>query len=322
MKIGYKLIAETYSPQEMVRQAVRAEEAGFDFVEISDHFHPWFDSQNHSGFAWSMLAAVAMRTERIELATGVTCPFIRYHPAVMAQAAATTALLSEGRFTFGVGAGERLNEHVVGRGWPPVKVRHEMFRESLEIIRLLWSGGYHSYEGKHLTLEDARVFDLPETPPRIAVASGGPVSARIAAELGDAIFVTEPRSDITKAYAEAGGDGPRYAEVPLSWAPEEAEAARSAREKFRFGLTGWKVLSELPNPVNFEAATAFITEDDMREVFGCGPDASIHLATAQQFVDAGYDHLALINAGPDPGGFFDFFASELAEPLRKLTPSA
>jgi G6PDH family F420-dependent oxidoreductase len=152
MKIGYKLIAEAYSPQEMVRQAVRAEEAGFDFVEISDHFHPWFDSQGHSGFAWSILAAVAMRTERIGLATGVTCPFIRYHLAVMAQAAATTALLSEGRFTFGVGAGERLNEHVVGRGWPAVRTRHEMLRESLEIIRLLWSGGYHSYEGKHLTL--------------------------------------------------------------------------------------------------------------------------------------------------------------------------
>ena len=199
MKLGYKLIAEAYSPQEMVRQAVRAEEAGFDFVEISDHFHPWFDSQDHSGFAWSILAAAAMCTERMGLATGVTCPFIRYHPAVMAQAAATTALLSEDRFTFGVGAGERLNEHVVGRGWPAVRARHEMLRESLEIIRLLWSGGYHSYEGKHLTLEDARVFDLPEMPPPIAVASGGPASARIAAELGDAIFVTEPRTDMSNA---------------------------------------------------------------------------------------------------------------------------
>jgi len=322
VKIGYKLIAEAYSPQEMVRQAARAEEVGFDFVEISDHFHPWFDSQGHSGFAWSILAAIAMRTDRIGLATGVTCPFIRYHPAVIAQAAATTALLSEGRFTLGVGAGERLNEHVVGRGWPAVGVRHEMFRESLEIIRLLWSGGYHSYEGKHLTLEDARVFDLPEEQPPIAVASGGPLSARIAAALGDGVFVTEPRTDITEAYAEAGGDGPRYAEVPLSWAPDEEAAARSAREAFRFGLTGWKVQSELPNPVNFEAATAFINEGDMREVFGCGPDASKHLAVAQQFVDAGYDHLALINAGPDPEGFFDFFASELAGPIRALTPSA
>jgi len=208
MKIGCKLIAEAYSPQQMVSQAVRAEEAGFDFVEISDHYHPWFDSQGHSGFAWSILAAAAMRTERIELATGVTCPFIRYHPAVIAQAAATTALLSEGRFVFGVGAGEWLNEHVVGRGWPSVSARHEMLRESLEIIRLLWSGGYHSYEGKHLTLEDARVFDLPRTPPPIAVATGGPASARLAAELGDAIFVTEPRTDITEAYAEAGGEGP------------------------------------------------------------------------------------------------------------------
>src|ERR687894_1055464 len=313
------MTTEANSPQEMVRQAARAEEAGFDFVEISDHFHPWFDSQGHSGFAWSILAAAAVRTE---LATGVTCPFVRYHPAVMAQAAATTALLSEGRFVFGVGAGERLNEHVVGRGWPAVRARHEMLRESLEIIRLLWSGGYHSYEGKHLTLEDARVFDLPETPPLIAVASGGPASARIAAELGDAIFVTEPRTDITDAYIQAGGDGPRYAEVPLSWAPDEAEAARSAREMFRFGLTGWKVQSELPNPVNFEAATAFITEEDMREVFGVGPEASAPIAVAQQFVDAGYDHLALVNAGPDPEGFFDFFASELAEPLRKLTLSS
>ena len=321
MRVGYKLIAEAYSPQELVRQTVRAEEVGFDFVEISDHFHPWFDSQGHSGFAWSILAAAAARTERIELATGVTCPFIRYHPAVIAQAAATTALLAEGRFTLGVGAGERLNEHVVGRGWPAVRERHEMFREALEVIRLLWSGGYRSYEGKHITLEDARVFDLPETLPRIAVASGGPVSARIAAELGDALFVTEPRTDITEAYAAAGGDGPKYAEVPLSWAPEEPEAARSAREQFRFGLTGWKVQAELPNPVNFEAATAFITEDDMRGVFGIGPDPSVHLATAQQFVDAGYDHLALINAGPDPDGFFDFYASELAEPIRSLKPS-
>jgi G6PDH family F420-dependent oxidoreductase len=261
-------------------------------VELSDHFHPWFDSQGHSGFAWSILAAAAVRTERIELATGVTCPFVRYHPAVMAQAAATTALLAEGRFIFGVGSGERLNEHVVGRGWPAVRTRHEMLRESLEIIRLLWSGGYHSYEGKHLTLEDARVFDLPPTPPPIAVASGGPASARLAAELGDSIFVTEPRTDITDAYAKAGGDGPRYAEVPLSWASDEAEAARSAREVFRFGLTGWKVQSELPNPVNFEAATAFITEDDMRGVFGVGPEASAHLAVAQQFVDAGLGVLA------------------------------
>ena len=320
MKIGYKLIAECYSPQEIVRQAVRAEEAGFDFVEVSDHFHPWFDSQGHSGFAWSMLAAAAARTESIELATGVTCPFIRYHPAIVAQAAATTALLSEGRFTLGVGSGEQLSEHVVGHGWPAVGTRHEMFRESLEIIRLLWSGGYHSYEGKHLTLEDAKMFDLPETPPRIAVAIGGPSSARIAAELGDGIFTTDPDPTLTNAYAEAGGTGPKYTEVPLSWAPNEDAAASSAHEKFRFGLMDWKVLAELPNTVNFESATSFVTEEDVAGTFACGPDAEQHLAVTQQFVDAGFDHLALVNAGPDPDGFFDFFTNELAEPVRALTP--
>src|SRR3954453_6439938 len=179
MKLGFKLIAEAYGPLDIVEQAVRAEEAGFDFVEVSDHFHPWVSEHEHSGFAFSMLAAIAARTSRLELATGVTCPFIRYHPAIVAQAAATTALLSDGRFTLGVGAGERLNEHVVGQGWPAVHVRHQMFRESLEIIRLLWRGGYRSYEGKHLTLEDARVFDLPDELPQIVVATGGAQASRL-----------------------------------------------------------------------------------------------------------------------------------------------
>lgn len=318
MQIGFKLFAEAFSPQEMVRQAVRAEQAGFDFVEISDHFHPWLDSHGHSGFAWSILAAIAARTERIELATGVTCPTVRYHPAIIAQAAATTALLSEGRFTLGVGSGERLSEHVTGAEWPVVGVRHEMLREALEIIRLLWSGGYRTYRGRHLTIEDAQVFDLPEAQPLIAVAAGGPRAARIAGELGDALFVTEPRTDLVEAYRAAGGSGPRYAEVPLAWAPTERAAIEAAHEKFRFGPTGWKVQSELPNVRNFEAATAFVRPDDMRGVFGAGPDVEAHLGVARQFADAGYDRLALINAGPDPDGFFDFFASELSAPVRAL----
>ncbi|OZM71783.1 LLM class F420-dependent oxidoreductase [Amycolatopsis antarctica] len=318
MQIGYKLFAEGLSPAELVGQAVRAEQAGFDFVEISDHFHPWLDGHGHSGFVWTILGAIAARTEHIALATGVTCPFLRYHPTVIAQAAATTALLCEGRFTLGVGSGERLNEHVVGRGWPPVDVRHEMLRESLEIIRLLWTGGYHTYRGRHLTAEDARVFDLPDSPPPIAVAAGGPSAAALAAECGDGIFATEPRADLLRAYHEAGGSGPAYAEVPLAWAPDEETAARSAHRLFRFGVMGWKVQAELPNPVNFEAATAYTTPDDMRAAFGCGPDVEAHLRVARQFTDAGFDRLALINAGPDPEGFFDFFHRELADPLRAL----
>ncbi|MDQ4115572.1 MAG: TIGR03557 family F420-dependent LLM class oxidoreductase [Actinomycetota bacterium] len=316
MQIGFKLFAEAFSPQEMVRQAVRAEQAGFDFVEISDHYHPWLDSHGHSGFAWSILAAIAARTERIELATGVTCPTVRYHPAIIAQAAATTSLLSDGRFMLGVGSGERLSEHVTGDRWPVVGVRHRMLREALEIIRLLWSGGYRTYRGEYLAIEDAQVFDLPETLPSIAVAAGGPRAARIAAELGDALFVTEPRPDLVDAYRAAGGTGPRYAEVPLAWAPTEDAACASAHERFRFGPTGWKVQSELPNVRDFEAATAFVRPGDMRDVFALGPDVEAHVATVRQFADAGYDRLALINAGPDPDGFFDFFASELSHPLR------
>jgi G6PDH family F420-dependent oxidoreductase len=322
VQVGFKLFAEGFSPGELVGQAVHAERAGFDFVEISDHFHPWLDSHGHSGFVWSMLTSIAARTERIELATGVTCPFIRYHPAIVAQAAATTALLSEGRFTLGLGSGERLNEHVVGQGWPPVAVRHEMLRESVEIIRLLWSGGYHSYRGTHLALEDARVFDLPDPLPLIAIASGGPRSAKLAARHGDALFATEPKAELVDAYREHSGAGPRYAEVPLAWAKDEDSAAASARELFRFGPMGWKVQAELPNPVNFEAATAYVRREDMREAFGCGPEPQRHLDVAQGFVDAGFDHLALINAGPDVDGFLDFAGEHLLEPLRAALPTS
>ncbi|GAB3445448.1 LLM class F420-dependent oxidoreductase [Streptomonospora sediminis] len=319
--IGYKLFAEGYSPQEMVRQAERAEEVGFDFVEISDHYHPWLQSHGHSGFAWSILAAIAARTRRIGLATGVTCPFIRYHPALVAQAAATTALLSDGRFVLGIGAGEQLNEHVVGKPWPSVTERHEMLRESLQIIRLLWQGGHRSFEGRHLRLVDAEVYDLPETPPQIAVAISGNSSASVAAELGDAIFATEPKPELVRAYRGAGGSGPRYAEVPLSWAKDEDAALESAHRMFRFGVTGWKVQAELPDVVNFEAATAFVRKEDLQAAFGYGPEPERHVAAVQQFADAGFDRLALVNAGPDPDGFFDFYAKELSGRLREIAPA-
>ena len=321
MQIGYKLATEAFAPAEIVAQTRLAEQAGFDFVEMSDHFHPWLDVQGHSGFTWSMLGAMAATTERVGLVTGVTCPSYRYHPAVIAQAAATVALLSDGRFTLGVGAGERLNEHVVGRPWPAVRQRHEALREALEIIHLLWQGGYRSYEGRHLQLEDARVFDLPETLPLVPVAAGGPRAARIAAELGDGLFATEPRRDLVEAYEGAGGAGPKYVEVPMAWAPDEQTAAQAVLETSRWALTGWKVMSELPNPVNFAAATTTVGLDDVKGHFACGPDVGRYLEVAQPFVDAGFDHLVLQNAGPDPEGFLRFFSEELEEPLRALTPS-
>lgn len=321
MQIGYKLAAEAFGPAELVRQAVLAEQAGFDFVEISDHFHPWLDVQGHSPFAWTVLGSIAAKTSRIGLATGVTCPTVRYHPAVIAQAAATLALLSEGRFVLGVGSGERLNEHVTGQGFPDtVRTRHEMLRESLEIIRLLWSGGYRSYEGKHLELRDARIFDLPEELPAIAVAASGGPSTRIAAELGDGLFATEDKPEIVRLYRDAGGTGPCYAEVPMAWAPDEHTAAQAALKTSRWALTGWKVMSELPNPVNFDAATATVREEDILEKFACGTDPARYIEVAQKFADAGYDRLVMQNAGPDPDGFIDFYRRELDGRVRQLKP--
>ncbi|WP_059005968.1 TIGR03557 family F420-dependent LLM class oxidoreductase [Streptomyces specialis] len=321
MRIGYKLAAEAFDPKELIRQAQLAERAGFDFVEISDHFHPWLDNQGHSPFAWTVLGAIAAKTERIGLATGVTCPTVRYHPAIIAQAAATLSLVSDGRFTLGVGSGERLNEHVVGVGFPDsVRVRQERLCDALHIIRLLWQGGYRSYEGKHLRIEDARIFDLPAEPPLIAVAAGGADAAHIAADLGDGLFATEPKGDIVATYRKAGGTGPRYAEMPMAWAPDEHTAARAVLETSRWALLGWKVMSELPNPVNFDAASSTVRESDVLEQFACGSDPERFVEVAQQFVDAGFDHLVTQNAGPDPDGFIDFYQRELDHRLRALKP--
>lgn len=322
MRIGYKLASEAFDPQELIRQAVLAEQSGFDFVEMSDHYHPWLDAQGHSSFTWSVLPVIAAKTERIGLATGVTCPSVRYHPAIIAQAAATMAIICDGRFTLGVGAGERLNEHVVGLGFPARRRRHERFREALEIIRLLWQGGYRSYEGKYLHLEDARVFDLPAELPVIAVAASGPASVRIAADLGDGLFAVDPDGDLVSAWHELGGKGPAFAEMPLAWASDEDVAAQAVLEKNRFALAGWKVMSELPNPVNFAAASASVTSEQVKAQFACGPDVNRHLQVARQFVDAGFDQLVCLNAGPDPDGFMDFFARQLAAPLRALTPAS
>jgi G6PDH family F420-dependent oxidoreductase len=317
MQYGYKLSAEVFGPKELVRQAQLAEASGFDFVEISDHYHPWLDSQGHSPFAWSVLGVIAAKTDSIGLATGVTCPTIRYHPAIIAQAAATMAIVSDGRFTLGVGSGERLNEHVVGRGFPAVAERQALLREALEIIRQLWQGGYQSYRGEYLDLEDARVFDLPDELPVIAVAAGGPDAARLAAELGDGMFGTEPKAKLLETYRGAGGNGPTYGEVGLAWAEDEASAVKAAYESSRWSFTGWKVMSELPNPANFEASARFVREEDVAAQMPCGPDAGKHLESIRTYEQAGYDHVVLANNGPDPDGFMDFFARELKPQLTR-----
>lgn len=315
-RIGLKLPTEDLGPTEIVELAMLAEEAGLDFVELSDHFHPWLSTQEHSPNTWVTLGTIAGRTENLGLVTGVTCPSYRYHPAIVAQMAATLQILSGGRFTLGVGSGERLNEHITGATFPAVRQRHEALREALQIIRMLWEGGYRSFDGRHLQLEDARVFDLPDRLPEICVAASGPRSGAIAAELGDGLFAVEPDADLVAAFGEAGGSGPVYGEVSMAWGPDTDAAIAHAAKTATFGLLGWKVMAELPNPVNFDAAVAHLGEDDVRAQMPAGPDPAPHLAAAQAFLDAGFDHLVLMCTGGDIRGFIRFAADELVPHLR------
>jgi G6PDH family F420-dependent oxidoreductase len=311
-QFGYTLYCEGNPPKDLVLQAVAAERAGFDFLVISDHYHPWLTNQEHSAFAWSVLGAVAQATERIKLATMVTCPIIRYHPAIVAQMAATVAVLSDERFTLGLGAGERLNEHIVGRGWPPVHVRHEMLREAIEVIGKLWDGGYVSHRGEHFVVEDARVFDLPEQPIKTFVAAGGPRAARLAAEVADGVCATEPSGDIMSAYLEAGGQRETtWGQVVLAWAADDESGLADAHAQFRFAAGGWKVQSELPNPVNFDAATQTVSPSDLADAIPAGPDADRHAEAIKAYLDLGYEHIAFAYPGSDTDGFMQFWNEEL-----------
>ncbi|MDQ1492722.1 MAG: hypothetical protein QOJ23_5236 [Actinomycetota bacterium] len=312
---GFTLMTELHGPRELVDQAVAAEAAGFDFAAMSDHFHPWLEAQGNAPFAWTVLGTVAARTQRMDLMTMVTCPFLRYHPAVVAQAAATVQILSDGRFTLGVGAGENLNEHVIGAGWPPVPVRHEMLDESIEIMRRLFQGGEHHFRGDHLTLESARLYSLPDTPPPLAVAAGGPDAARLAGEAGDALITVAPDPELIDAYREAGGTGPTYGQVGLSWAPDEEHGRHQALELFRFFSGGWPVMSELATPAAFEAATKTVREEDVAELMPCGPQPELHVEAIRRFEEAGYDHVAVVQAGGDMNGFLRFWEEEVRPKL-------
>jgi G6PDH family F420-dependent oxidoreductase len=317
-KYGYKLMSEEHGPNDLLRNACRAEEVGFDFVAISDHFHPWLSSQGHSPAAWTLLGAIAARTQRVGLVTAVTCPSIRYHPATVAQSAATLALLSGGRFTLGVGAGENLNEHVVAVGWPPPRERQDMLFEAIEVIQKLWAGEEVSTDGAYYSVDRAKLWDVPEVAPRIAVAAGGTRAARLAGEKALGLFATEPKRELVQTWLDAGGHGPRYAEVGLCWAASEAEAIRIARERMSFSLLGWKVMAELPTADSFEAAVSFVRDEDVAKQIACGPDPARHVAAVRKYIDAGFDHLVLLGAGPDQAGFLDFWHSELKPRLNKL----
>ena len=301
MQLGYTMMTEQAGPRELVGHAVGAEEAGFDFAVSSDHFFPWLDEMGHSPNAWVTLGAAAQATRRIPLMTYVTCPTFRYHPAVVAQQAATLQILSGGRFTLGLGSGENLNEHVVGGGWPGADVRHERFVEAIRIIRELFDGdGYTNVRGRHFDVESAKLWDLPEQRVPIGIAVSGKQSCRIAGELGDVMIAVEPKPELGEHFDAAGGAGkPRIGQMPICFDPDRDAAVQRAHALFRWFGFGWKVNAELPGPAAFDAAAQFVTPDDVAGSIPCGDDVGAVIEAAGQYADAGFTHLALVQIGGD-----------------------
>jgi G6PDH family F420-dependent oxidoreductase len=318
--IGYTMMTEQAGPRQLVADVVRAEGAGFDFSVTSDHYSPWLAEQGHAPYAWSVLGAAAQATSRIPLMTYVTCPTMRYHPAVVAQKAATVQELAQGRFRLGLGAGENLNEHVVLEGWPPADVRHAMLAEAVAVIRRLFAGGHVNFRGEHFRVESAKLWDLPDRPPPIGVAVSGEQSCRLAGELADLVIATEPDAALLTAFDRHGGAGkPRIGQVPVCYDPDRAAAVRRAHGQFRWFGGGWKVNSELPGPTSFDRATAFVREEDVAASIACGSDVADFVEAVRPFVKAGFTEVALVQIGGDhQDAFIDWSADELLPALREL----
>jgi G6PDH family F420-dependent oxidoreductase len=315
-KLGYALSSEEHGPLELVRNAAHAEQAGFEFALISDHFHPWTDRQGESPFVWSVIGGIAQATERLRLGTGVTCPTIRTHPAIVAHASATAAVMMEGRFFLGVGSGENLNEHILADRWPPTRDRLDMLEEAVEIIRQLWTGKLMSHRGRHYEVANARLYTNPATPPDLIVAAGGEASAELAGRIGDGLVVTSPDEDTISKFTEGGGEGkPRIGQCHVCWAESEEEGRRTALEWFPNIALGGELTQELPQPAHFEQAAELLSEDDIADIAACGPDPERHVEMIQRFVDAGCDHVYVHQIGPDQDGFFDFYREEVLSRL-------
>jgi G6PDH family F420-dependent oxidoreductase len=318
---GYTLMTEQSGPREIVRYAAAAERAGFDFEVMSDHYFPWLDAQGHAAYAWSMLGAVTQVTDRVELMTYVTCPIMRYHPAVVAQKAATIGLLSEGRFTLGLGAGENLNEHVVGRGWPPANVRHEMFGEAIDIITALFDGGYVNYVGSHFRVDSAKLWDRPEQRVPIGVAVSGDQSIEKFAPKVDHLIAVEPEESLVKKWDDtvSGRGSRKIGQIPISWDRDRDKAVARAHEQFRWFGGGWKVNAELPGTAAFAGATQFVKPDDVAESIPCGPDVDGIVEAVSAFTDAGFTDVAVVQIGDEAQEeFLEFAETDLLPALRKL----
>jgi G6PDH family F420-dependent oxidoreductase len=315
---GLTLSSEEHPPAKLLEIAVAAEEAGFDFVSISDHYHPWIGAQGHSPFVWSMLGALSQATDQLEIGVGVTCPTMRIHPAVLAQAVATTACLLEGRFTWGVGSGENLNEHILGDRWPPADIRLEMLEEAIEVVRGLWTGESLTHRGAHYVVEDARIFDLPGQLPPLLVSAFGDKAVKVAARAGDGLWVTGMPAETIDKYHEGGGSGPIWSQLSLCWGPDKEEAIDRAHEMWpNTALTG-QLNQDLRTVSDFEHAVELVDRSDMEGAIPCGPDAGPILDAIRQTAKLGVDHVYLHQIGDPTEGFIDFWRDEIRPELEGL----
>ncbi len=322
-RFGYTLMTEQSGPKDLVRYAVSAERAGFDFEVSSDHYSPWLAAQGHSPNAWTVLGAVAHATDRVELFTYVTCPTMRYHPAIVAQQAATLQILADGRFTLGLGSGENLNEHVVGKGWPTVQRRHDMLREAIQIIRELLGGDVVDWKGEYFEIDSARVWDIPEVPVAIAAAVSGERSIETFAPLADHLIAVEPNKDVVDAWHDARratglpGDVRVIGQLPVCWDPDRDTAVRRAHEQFRWFAGGWAVNADLPTTAGFAGATQFVRPEDVAESIPCGPDLDAIVEAVSKYWDAGFTDIALVQIGDESQDvFLKEAAGSLLEKLR------
>jgi G6PDH family F420-dependent oxidoreductase len=310
-KYGLTLSSEEHAPGHLVEMAVAAEDAGFDFVSISDHFHPWITEQGHSPFVWTVLGSIAARTTGLEVGVGVTCPIVRMHPAINAHAAATTACLFGGRFTWGVGTGEALNEHVLGGDWPPAPRRLDMLEEALEIIRLLWTGDSITFDGQFFTVEDARIFDLPEELPPIVVSAFGEEAAELAARAGDGLWITGVKTDVIDAYRSAGGSGDIWTQLTFCWDDDEGSAEKRAIRLWpNTGIPG-QLPQDLRTVDHMEQAATLVTVDELRKSVPMGPEPDPILTSIEEARDAGIEYVYLHQIGDPLDGFIEFWSKEL-----------
>ena len=311
MKVGCFLSSEEFGPRDLIEQARRAERAGFHALWISDHYHPWNDEQGHSPFVWSTIGALAEATS-LPVTTGVTCPTVRIHPAIIAQAAATSGVMHGGRFSLGVGSGEALNEHILGDAWPEAAVRLEMLEEAVTVMRELWKGDDVSHRGRHYTVQNARIYTLPDSPPKVYVSGFGPKAIDLAARIGDGFVSTAPDGDAVKRFrANGGGDKPCQAGFKAAFAATAEEGARIAYEKWPNAGVPGELSQVLPTPRHFEQASELVTVEKVAEAFVCGNDPAAHLDMIDRYAQAGFDEIYVANTGPHYQGLFDLYANSV-----------